>query len=651
MSLLDDVSIVITPNGYKAGELYAVVPEPSEGSEEVTDGNFPSPNTSWSLSGWEILGNLAKNSVDGAGNNLYQGSVTSVNQLFKVVITTTITAGSVKVMLGGGTGGYNEIGEATSTGTFTYYGTSFGTDNRILLQTGTGSVIGSVQLSNISVKEYTSADMDVTRATAGTRVDENGLVNYAEILGGELVTNGDFATDTDWSKASGWSISGGTANANTTAYRTLAQNIPIILGKKYKVVYDVVSYTSGSVSMTIGANSGILRNAVGTYTEIIEYNNFYSSSGVRSGGVGFVGSIDNVSVKEVTRDNVPRIDYTGGGCPHILSEPQRTNLVTYSSDFSQWNNNQLTIEPNAIISPDGTLNASKITPTTTSSVHLISTSGSTTMAMSIYAKSNGYHRFRFNSGSSGNGYASFDLNAGTVISSGGTYYTSSSIDSVGNGWYRCTLVLTSGVASVTTLAIEDDSGNVSFTGDGTSAIYIWGGQSEVGSYPTSYIPTSGSTVTRNQDIFTRDGIGSLINDSEGVLFVEMAALSDDLTDRRISLNDGSNANEIIIGYSRFTGNIIGEVFSGGSIQNSNWAANGVTQTNNNKFALSWGGGTMKFYLNGLQTNIETGITSPVGLNNLEFSLGNDTLNMFGKVKQLQVYTTALTDTQLAALTS
>ena len=46
------------------------------------------------------------------------------------------------------------------------------------------------------------------------------------------------------------------------------------------------------------------------------------------------GTIDNVSVKEVTRDNVPRIDYTGGGCPHILAEPQRTNLVTYSEDFT-----------------------------------------------------------------------------------------------------------------------------------------------------------------------------------------------------------------------------------------------------------------------------------------------------------------------------
>ena len=36
MSLLDDVSIVVTPNGYKAGELYAVIPVPTEGAEEVT---------------------------------------------------------------------------------------------------------------------------------------------------------------------------------------------------------------------------------------------------------------------------------------------------------------------------------------------------------------------------------------------------------------------------------------------------------------------------------------------------------------------------------------------------------------------------------------------------------------------------------------
>ena len=659
MSLLDDVSIVITPNGYKAGELYAVVPEPSEGSEEVTDGNFPSPNTSWSLSGWEILGNLAKNSVDGAGNNLYQGSVTSVNQLFKVVITTTITAGSVKVMLGGGTGGYNEIGEATSTGTFTYYGTSFGTDNRILLQTGTGSVIGSVQLSNISVKEYTSADMDVTRATAGTRVDENGLVNYAEILGGELVTNGDFATDTDWSKASGWSISGGTANANTTAYRTLAQNIPIILGKKYKVVYDVVSYTSGSVSMTIGANSGILRNAVGTYTEIIEYNNFYSSSGVRSGGVGFVGSIDNVSVKELTRDNVPRIDYTGGGCPHILAEPQRTNLIEESEDFEDATYGEYLVSytPNFATSPSGESNATKLTSSGVYgniSLNFTKATSSITYTQSIFIKPNNYTLVNFISygaSSSNRSQVTFDLSNGTISSAasstGAFTNASATITSYTNDYYKISLTYTTDssaqVRPTISFPVEMDS---------TNYVIIWGYQLEIGSYPTSYIPTSGSTVTRNQDIFTRDGIGSLINSTEGVLFLEVAALSNDET-RYITLSDGVLNNNAIRIYYHATGVMFFQKYVVGT-RTTNINTSSLTQTDFNKLAVRYNSTTVDVWANGVQilTNADTNVIASGTLNKLAFEQGNGTSNPFyGKVKQLQVYKTALTDEQLTSLTS
>tara|TARA_B110000046_G_scaffold175440_1_gene200115 strand:+ start:406 stop:1875 length:1470 start_codon:yes stop_codon:yes gene_type:complete len=173
----------------------------------------------------------------------------------------------------------------------------------------------------------------------------------------------------------------------------------------------------------------------------------------------------------------------------------RTNLIPYSEDFSQWSVSQVAVTPNAIISPDGTLNASKLTPSTSSSVHLLSTAGTATMTISIYAKAGGYHRFRFNTGSSGNGYAAFDLNTGAVRVAGGTYYTSSSIESVGNDWYRCTLTLTNGVASNTTVAIEDNDGNVSFEGNGTNAIYMWGGQSEQDSRASAYIPTSGSAVT------------------------------------------------------------------------------------------------------------------------------------------------------------
>ena len=100
-------------------------------------------------------------------------------------------------------------------------------------------------------------------------------------------------------------------------------------------------------------------------------------------------------------------------------------------------------------------------------------------------------------------------------------------------------------------------------------LLIWGGQSEVGSYPTSYISNSGTAlgVTRNQDIFTRDGIGSLINSTEGVLFVEMAALADDSTRRAITLSDGSTSNRVILRYQNSSNaiqcfiNVAGALFS------------------------------------------------------------------------------------------
>ena len=82
-----------------------------------------------------------------------------------------------------------------------------------------------------------TADMDVTRATAATRVDENGLVNYAEIVSDtEEVTNGDFANDSDWTKGTGWTISGGTANANTSgSYINFYQNNVFTIGKAYQI--------------------------------------------------------------------------------------------------------------------------------------------------------------------------------------------------------------------------------------------------------------------------------------------------------------------------------------------------------------------------------------------------------------------------------
>jgi len=116
--------------------------------------------------------------------------------------------------------------------------------------------------------------------------------------------------------------------------------------------------------------------------------------------------------------------------------------------------------------------------------------------MSVYAKQNGYTRFRFNSGSSGNGFTSFNLATGVVAASGGTYFFNSGIEDAGNGWFRCFMVLRGGSATNITIAIEDSSSQVSFTGDGTSGIHLWAAQSEDQLQPTTYLKSDGIAAVR-----------------------------------------------------------------------------------------------------------------------------------------------------------
>ena len=664
MSLLDDVSIVVTPNGYKAGELYAIKPTFALGSELVTNSIFNSDNTSdWENGFYDLFTfvsseggfyNLQRVTAN-ARTNINLSSVLTVGKRYKV---TVVARGSGNIKTGLTTSGYTTQPSAvfTLTSSFASYST--------IVTVTSGLVYGvlwnddgnsDIDYQSYSVKEYTSADMDVTRATAATRVDEDGLVNYAEIIGSELVNCSSFDCADPaavWNEGTGWSFSGGKAIYDGTGGTSpLAQSDVIEVGKQYKITVEVLS-NEGSGSNTIYLGGTILsvgNLSVGTHTFFGATNNTSVILTIygRSGEVFEIGSL---SIKEVTRDNVPRIDYTGGGCPHILAEPQRTNLVTYSEDFSDssWTSGNISVAISTVLSPDGTTYSYKLTNDAVSGNHflrdVVTVTSGVPYTLSVFIKKGTRDIVSIGDGYNQNILANFDLTNGTVTN---VSATSSSIESYNNGWFKCIATIT---PSTTNLGLMIFSGIVYAGKDESGDFYVWGGQAEQGSYATSYIPTSGSTVTRNQDIFTRDGIGSLINSEEGVLFVEMAALADDGTDRRITLTDGTTGNAVNIGLSRFTSNINAEIHSGGSLQTSGWGGTGVTQTNNNKFALSWGSGTMKFYINGSPTSSQTGVTSPIGLNNLKFSSGDDTLNFFGKVKQLQVYNTALTDEQLLQLT-
>lgn len=650
MSLLDDVSIVITPNAYNVGTLYAVIPVPTEGTEILSQP--VDLVTDFIVNGGGVIVNA--NTFDtfgGVYDGIRKNSCFTVGKRYKLTIQGDTTSSGFTI------GDTSASGNEYGSGFGTFYFTAVGNGSLWIRQ----QTSGTTNITSISVKEYTSADMDVTRATAATRVDENGLVNYAEIIGGELVDNGSFTTDSDWNKGTGWTISGGNASFNTTTNNSLTQS-GFANSKIYKVSIDVVSYVRGNPFIAIGQGSQYtIPTSIGTHIIYVTSGSVDAILRIYSGafGSGGEGSIDNVSVKEAARDNVPRIDYTGGGCPHILAEPQRTNLITYSEDFTQYTNSDTTDTANTVTSPDGTVNGTTLTASGSGSLNHIITSPTYTIASgeitsSIFAKKGtvNYIRLRLN-GTTGGERAWYNLNNGTI--DGEDVSGSAKIEDYGNGWYRCSLTSSSNIASGSgkslQIFIQDSGGSqTAWTANGTENIYIWGTQTEQG-YGTSYIPNFGTAlgVTRNQDIFTRDGIGSLINSTEGVLFVEIAAFADYTTYRYMGLTDGGSDNRVIILYYNSSTRIRVLLSSGGTKYFDAYYA--VTSIEDfHKVALKWKENDFALWIDGVERATDTSGLAPIGLNTVALDqAGGD--NFYGKVKQLQVYDTALTDEQLEALTT
>ena len=185
----------------------------------------------------------------------------------------------------------------------------------------------------------------------------------------------------------------------------------------------------------------------------------------------------------------------------LLIEAAGTNLLLYSSsqNGADWVKNGCSIAADAVIAPDGTLTADAIIEDTSTGNHrtyqiVVVTSGATYTA-SLYVKAKDITQVSLVETTMGG--ALFDLNA--LTASGATPYT---ITPVGNGWYRLSITITPGSTSLVLQVRLYKAGQVSYTGDGLSGLYVWGAQCELGSVATSYIPTTSAQVTRAADTAT-----------------------------------------------------------------------------------------------------------------------------------------------------
>ena len=342
------------------------------------------------------------------------------------------------------------------------------------------------------------------------------------------------------------------------------------------------------------------------------------------------GLIESVGV------NVPRIDFTGGGCGKALLEPQRTNNLAYSNDFTNAayiKDAGVTIGSTSEVSPSGDSDASRIDVTNSGRIYNNTTSN--TWSSSVFLKAGTFSYFELAG-------QKIDLVLGTIVGDSNT------IKNYGNGWYRCSIQVTT-TRPFQVIAYPNSSYS-SHTDSGN--YYMAFAQEELGSYPTSYIPTAGSAVTRTQDLSSTTGLSSVINSVEGVFYIKMAAISASTNDTiKITISDGSNNNSLTLSYNN-SGRLDVNLMVGGVFSFIfNYAS--ITSEDVNSIAVRWKANDFSLWVNGVSVLTDTSgsVASADTFDRLNFSNPNSASDFFyGKISDL-VLAEYLTDTQMAELTT
>ncbi len=584
LGYIEDVQII-------GGELVTNGDFEEVGSEEVTNGGFDT-DSNWTKANGATISE-GKGNIIGDGSsftNLSQPNVFTVGKFYKVSLDAVINSGlGLKVQ----DGSTNEnFGAITTSGTYTFYGKA--NNSTLTIGRRAGGIAFDSYIDNVSVKEV---GQDWT------------FIGEAEFTA---------------SGARIYSSAGSVSGTNQSGILTISN--------KYRVQYEIISNTNGSLKI-----QGVeIPSSVGTHS----YDFITSVTALeilRNSGVTDI-TIDNISVKEITDDtDLPRINYEGftyenglpvpySGVGSWLFEPQRTNKVIYSNDFTQseWNKSQVTLTPNYSVSPDGTQNATRVEFTAGSTAfgrfvqdNLSSSDApSNTHTVSCYVKSNsGEQTFRLKC-----------THAGVV-----DYYSSDLTATEQWQRFEFSQLFTSNPSTNFNVGIINGSDELA------KDLSIFGFQLDTSSaYATSYIPTSGTTVTRLADVCNNAGNSDLFDSTEGVLYAEIASLADDGTDKAISISDGTFNNRIWIGYSTSNQRIYALGYDGGGLQFALFKAL-TDETQFIKVACRFKDNDFSLWVDGELIGTDTSGTVSNAMSSLQFDLGSGGGYFYGKNKMVAVF--------------
>jgi hypothetical protein len=338
--------------------------------------------------------------------------------------------------------------------------------------------------------------------------------------------------------------------------------------------------------------------------------------------------VNSAGLIESVASNVPRLDYTNGSCPSILVEPQRTNICLNSNDLnsgSYINQSNATLTRITSGSPSGGAFDRLVTggsPGTVGSAGRylqVGVNSGANATYSIYLK--------------GTGIVFLNMFNGISVSSANITLT--------NTWTRYELTSTGGSGIYIDWSIWMRSG-----GDIVDIAFQ---QVELGSYATSYIPTTSASVTRNADVISKTGISSLIGQTEGTLFVDFyAPIGYDGDNLLFMISDNTELNLMFI--NRNNGRATFAIVSSGSVQLS-YMQPTVLPTGRHKVAFAYKQNDFAVYLDGVLIHSDTSGSVPA-CNKLNLGCYvNNGLQYNAGINLNALWKTRLTNAELAELTT
>jgi hypothetical protein len=360
------------------------------------------------------------------------------------------------------------------------------------------------------------------------------------------------------------------------------------------------------------------------------------------------GLIETVGVDE------PRIDFLNNTKGHLLLEPQRTNIFDYSSDLSAWSKLNSTVSESSVLSLDGVNNSYGYERTSSSTSYIyrtVSLANTTQYTLSFFVKSGTSTNVRtdiWDTTQSVQCQIQVDLETKAISNFVGTSYK---IEDYTNGWIRISVTFTSESSLGTTF-------NRYFNADSVgSELYIWGAQTEAGSYATSYIPTSGSAVTRSAETCYQDNLlTDIINASYPfTMYAEAKAVIDD-SQHFLTFSNRSLSNTYFTLVLNSDGTVKLDARVNGISEFLNSSATAITNGDFFKTAITMESATSgKICVNGVLDSKTNFTQQAINTNINDLLVGMlRTVSDTGRripIKDVKLYNTALTDAELIALTS